>query len=167
MREGKRVLGTSGNPITGLVKRHADHKNSREVMRGLCQTHRACPFGRGGGRGREGQEREDNRFVHLLRPPPQLGCVHPDLSGQWKAPPPLPPQCDKISLERVRWCNYTPPPHTPLFTSFPLLFSALTFLLAVDRRAFLVSSSPAIISVIPMALMCEEHRGRNLHRGAS
>lgn len=116
MREGKRVLGTSGNPITGLVKRHADHKNSREVMRGLCQTHRACPFGRGGGRGREGQEREDNRFVHLLRPPPQLGCVHPDLSRQWKAPPPLPPQCDKISLERVRWCNYTPPPtHTSLY----------------------------------------------------
>lgn len=34
MRDGKRVFGADGNPITGLVKRHADHKNSGERLRG-------------------------------------------------------------------------------------------------------------------------------------
>lgn len=48
MREGKGVFGANCNPITGLVKRHADHKNSREVMWGLSQIYRACPVGRSG-----------------------------------------------------------------------------------------------------------------------
>lgn len=48
MREGKRVFGASCNPITGLVKRHADHKNSKEVTWGLSWIYRACPVGRRG-----------------------------------------------------------------------------------------------------------------------
>lgn len=32
----ERVFGANYNPIKGLVKRHADHKNSTEVTGGLC-----------------------------------------------------------------------------------------------------------------------------------
>lgn len=57
-REGKRVFGANCNPITGLVKRHADHKNSSEVMWGLSRIYRACP--------EKGRERKYNRFAHIL-----------------------------------------------------------------------------------------------------
>lgn len=113
MREGKRVLGTSGNPITGLVKRHADHKNSREVMRGLCQTHRACPFGRGGGRGREGQEREDNRFVQ--GPPPNSDVFIPIFHASGKPPPHCRRNVIRFPWRESDGATTPPPTHTSLY----------------------------------------------------
>ena len=45
MREGKRVFGVNCNPITALVNRDADHKNSRGYTRTQPDVYRACPFG--------------------------------------------------------------------------------------------------------------------------
>lgn len=126
MRGGKRAFGARRNPITGLVKRHADHKNSREVMWGLTDTvYRACPVGRGARWDREGQEKEWARrqqvcsFVNPLKPPyPRR--VHPNLSLQWKT---ASPRYTVIRFPSRESDGTTPPP--PLFTS---PFSALTFL---------------------------------------
>lgn len=79
MTEGNRVFGANRNPITGLVRRHADHKNSRKVM-WAPDIYTSSSFA-----DREEQKRERERgqqvcsFVNPLKPP-YFHCVHPNLS---------------------------------------------------------------------------------------
>lgn len=99
------------------------------------------------------QSRSEDRFVRLLipkHPPPPAICSSQSFPPVESHLPPL--CCDEISLERVRWCRSTPT--SPYLHSF-LFFSCFSSLCHLLSLPF--SSSSAIISLIPMAVICEDY----------
>lgn len=89
--------------------------------------------------------------------PPNLLCLHPNLSVQWKAISPH--FTDKISPESIRWCHSTP-------TSLDRCLSGLPFILTSLFLILFVTSNHARVSLDPRHNR-EESWGRNLTEGAS
>lgn len=97
------------------------------------------------------QSRSEDRFVRLLIPKHPPRSVHPNLSPQSKVTSP------RSAVMRFPWRESdgaAPPPH-PRTSIPPFFFSCFSSLCHSLSLPF--SSSSAIISLIPMAVICEDY----------